>query len=314
MSEQNYCCVFKNFFYEDLYNILEDEELIMTKEQHTNKIKYKIEKLVEEYIDKNKIKVSDKFDNTEKLLEDLMLNITEEKERNDENEENEKQGNTLLMYANENEMYECVFMEIFTKQQNENELNQIGSISNIELSPIYGPIGIIKSSYKNRNEHNKLEMDVIEKNDVINLMIRNFYHKGIMIYTDKKMQEIEFAGDNPNVIIGEKFKQKNTFNIYGLVLVGYNDNDNNNGNEEINEIATKLVGEEIKGRYYITTLCPITNKRFWDINEEILTMILKLIDYETGNENEKEIIKKIQKELDDDKLINPFYIIKKYCI
>ena len=45
MTTTNYCLIKKNKLYEDLYEILEDEELIMDNVNHKEKIKYKIEQL-----------------------------------------------------------------------------------------------------------------------------------------------------------------------------------------------------------------------------------------------------------------------------
>ena len=97
--------------------------------------------------------------------------------------------------------------------------------------------------------------------------------------------------------------------MFGLTLVGYNE-----VGTEINHKASKLYGSEIKGRFYVSALCPITNKRFWGINSEILKGIIKLIELCEGTIEERAIIEKLNKELADDKLKNPFFLIKKYCV
>jgi hypothetical protein len=301
MKLYNYCLIKKNKLYEELYEILEEDELVMDNYNHSETIKYKIKKLVTSYLN-DKIKLSNGYTTNEESFENLMLEITQ---NTDDNLDDNLQGNTLLTYADENSMYEIVFMEDLITEKTETELNQIASISNIELAPIYGNIAIVKTCY----EKGKMVSGTIYEEDIVNLIINNFYHKGVMINTDGTTKEIEFTGDNPNLIIGGNFKQTKPLQLFGLTLVGYNEQ-----GTELNEKATKIFGDEIKGRFYITTLCPITNKRFWGLTNEILQNLLKLINYLNGNSEEKEKINKMDKELEDNKLMNPFFLIKKYCV
>ena len=298
MESHNYCLIKKNKIYEDLYEILENDELIMDNPNHKEEIKYKIKKLTTSYFGKI-ISISDNFSTSNESLEDLMIGIT------DNEEDDSLQGNTLLMFADNEFMYEMVFMEQLGINKSDNDLNQLASISNIELAPIYGNISIVKSSYQNGNLTNKL----ITEQDIITLVTSNFYHMGIMINPDGSTLELEFSGDNPNIMIGNNFSQLNPFQMFGLMLVGYNEK-----GIEINHLASKLYGSEIKGRFYVSILCPISNKRFWGINLDILNGLIKLIDYSEGTIEQKAIIQKLNNELADDKLKNPFFLIKKYCI
>ena len=215
------------------------------------------------------------------------------------------QGNTLLMFADSESMYEVVFMEQVGITKSDDDLNQLASISNIELAPIYGNVAIVKSSYFD----GKLTNGLIKEEDIINLITNNFYHNGVMINCDSSTTELEFAGDNPNIVIGGNFKQLAPFQMFGLTLVGYNEQ-----GMEINNLASKLYGSEIKGRFYVTSLCPITNNRFWGINLDIIQNLIKLINFSEGTVEEKLVIDKINNELSDDKLKNPFFLIKKYCV
>ena len=298
MESHNYCLIRKNKLYEDLYEILEEEELIMDNPNHKDLIKYKIKLLAKSYFN-NKISISNTFSTSNESLEDLMVEITANSE--DEN----LQGNTLLMFADEESMYEMVFMEQVGIAKSDTDLNQLASISNIELAPIYGNMSIVKTSYIN----GKLKNVLITEKDVVNLIINNFYHSGIMINNDGTTQELEFSGDNPNIMIGGNFKQLPPFQMFGLTLVGYNEE-----GKEINNLASKIYGNEIKGRFYLAILCPITNKRFWGINFDIVQNLIKLINFSEGTMEEKTIIHKINEELSDDKLKNPFFLIKKYCV
>jgi hypothetical protein len=298
MDSHNYCLIKKNKLYEDLYEILEEEELIMDNPDHRETIKYKIRTLAKSYL-KNKISISNTFSTSNESLEDLMVEIT------GNTEDDSLQGNTLLMYADNESMYEVVFMEQLGITNYDADLNQLASITNIELAPIYGNVAIVKTSYID----GKLKNVIITEEDIINLITNNFYHSGVMINSDSSTTELEFSGDNPNIMIGGNFKQLAPFQMFGLTLVGYNEQ-----GTEINKLASKLHGSEIKGRFYVSVLCPITNNRFWGINLNIIESLIKLLNFSEGTPEEKKIIEQLNNELADDKLKNPFFLIKKYCV
>lgn len=298
MSLNNYCLVKKNKIYEDLYDLLEDKELIMDNPIHKDNIKFEIKNLVKSYFDK-KIKLSTIFDNSEQTLEDLMVEITGNLE------DETLQGNTLLMFANSNFMYEVVFMEQLGINKSDDELNQLASITNIELSPIYGNVAIIKTGFLDGT----LKQSLITQEDMIDLVTDNFYHKGVIINPDGSLLELEFMGDNPNIIIGRQFKMQSPLSIFGLNLICYIEE----GNQK-NDVASKIYGNEVKGRLFVGILCPITNKRFWSLDIDFLKNLIKLIDYSTGTPEQKNKINELENELNDDKLKNPFFLVKKYCV
>ena len=296
MTSNNYCLIKQNKIYEELYEILEDEELIMDNPNHKDAVKYKIENLVKSYLTKT-IKLSNIFDNSEQTLEDLMVEIT--------NNLDEEQGNTLLMYANSYSMYEVIFMERLGVIRSDDELNQLASISNIELDPIYGNVAIIKSTYSD----GLLKSSIITNDDILDLVTSNFYHKGVLINPNGTLMELEFTGDNPNIMIGGNFKMLSPLLLFGINLVGFSES----GTEQ-NELASKLYGSVITGRFYVAVLCPISNKRFWSIDIDLLNGLVKLIGFSTGTPEEKNKINELDKELNDNKLINPFFLVKKYCV
>lgn len=300
MTSQNYCLIKKNKIYEDLYDVLEDKELIMDNPNHKESIKYEIKNLAKTYYNKKMITISNIFDTSDATLEDLMINITGET-----NEDQNVQGNTLLAYANSNFMYEVVFMEQLGITKSDDDLNQLSSIGNIELAPIYGQTAIVKTSYLNGS----LTSSIILEEDITDLIINNFYHTGVLINQDSSTLELEFAGDNPNIVLGGNFKMLSPLSLFGLHLVCYHED----GIQE-NVSASKIYGKELKGRLYITTLCPITNKRFWSITSDFLNDLMKLLDYTTGTPEHKKKIDELEDELNDDKLKNPFFLIKKYCV
>ena len=288
--KSNYCLIKKtNQIYTNLTKILDELELNMQFLEDINKISYEIKKLINKNGD---FCISKEFNNKNDLLEDLMLNLTKD-------DNGKYQGNTILLYANDDYMYEMIHMDDLTIEDQLNEnLNQFGTISNIDLLPIYYDCAIIKTTYKNKILVNAL----IKLDDINEIMKSNFYHNGILINPNNEFKDILFTGDNPNTIIGHNFKQGKSIDIFGLHIVYYHED-----GTEFNSIASKLLDFEIKGRVFITTLCPITAKRFWNLTQQTINNILYI------KEN-NDLIQKINKDLDNDKLLNPFFLLKKYCI
>ena len=291
---QNYCFVDKNKIYAEIYDELLDEELSMNNKEHNYKIQNYIEKKI---IKNNYINFSETFTNNDEIISDLIIKITS-------NISNDNlQGNTVLLYANENEMYELFHMEDLTKpHHDDNDLNEFASISNIHLLPIYWGCGIFKSTYLN----GVIKGEIIKKEDIAKIFIQNYYHLGVMIGTNNELLEIEFTGEDPFKIIGNNFVQSKIIDVIGFNIISYIEKENINN--EYNDLGTKLLGKEIKGRIFIALLCPRTNKKFWNINIKIINNILLIL-------NNKEMTNSIDKEFNlTDKDINPFYLIKKIMI
>lgn len=295
--KSNYCELKKNKIYAEIYDELLDEELNMNNPSHNNQIKYWLEKKIKS---SDYIQISNTFEDSHDTMEDLIVKISA-----DANNPN-IQGNTLLMYANDETMYELFYMEDLTKKIPELELNEFGTITNIFLQPVCWTCGIFKSSY---GEDGKIYQDIITKSDVANLYISNFYHQGVMLNTDGTMVQIEFTGENPFSAIGNNFTQSNTLDWFGLCLVPWiekSDSTNATSSTQLNKNASKIMGNEIYTRIFISILCPNTNKKFWDIVPLTIKNILKIID-------NQEIQNKILNDLDKTDInVNPFYLIKKH--
>ena len=290
--KSNYCELGKNKIYAEVYDELLDEELNMNNPSHNDKIKHWIEKKLKS---SNYIKISNIFTNKEDILEDLIFKISA-----DSNNNPNIQGNTLMMYANDNSMYELFYMEDLTKNISETELNEFGTITNIFLQPVCWTCGIFKSSY---DDNGKIYSDAITITDVVQLFIQNYYHKGVMLNQDGTIIEIEFTGENPFNIIGNNFTQSKTLDLFGFNLIPWIEKTNTT---QLNENASKIMGSEIYSRVFVSIVCPNTNKKFWDITPTTINNILKIID-------NKEIQNKIQREIEQAEInINPFYFIKKF--
>lgn len=293
-----YCLIKKNKLYHDLYSYIENEELIMNNPDHTDLIKDNIKKFINKA---DYITISDKFGTTETLFEDMLETIIIDNNEESCNEKHDigvnNQGNTLLSYCDSSIAYEIIYTEFFNSEiTNDENNNQFASISNIELAPIYGSCGILKTVY-----NNGLQLSSITKNDIYNLLINIFYHSGVLLHTDGTMKDLVFTGEDPCFLIGSSFKIQDPIQILGLTFVYYVETDSKNDNK----IASMIFGKELKGRVYIALLCPITNKKFNNITIKELNELLEIL-----KDNDK--VLNIEKELLNDKISNPFFIINKY--
>jgi len=292
----NYCELKKNKIYGEMYDELLDEELNMNNPNHNDKIKTYLEKKINSC---DYVRISSNFTNSEDLMEDLILKI--ESDTNNSN----VQGNTLMMYADDNSMYELFYMEDLTKSIEQEKLNEYASLTNIFLQPVCWTCGIFKSTYGNDG---KIFSDVISKSDISKLFIHNFYHTGVIINPDKSMIELEFTGEDPYKIIGHNYTQSNTLDLFGFNLVPWIEKTNIEDKSQYNEIGSKILGFEIYGIVFLAIVCPNTNKKFWNITKNTIKNILSIIDND-------EIRNKIQKEIEQSEInINPFYFIKKHTV
>ena len=284
----NYCVINKNEIYGELHDLVEKEELTMVNPNHEEKIKYLIGDVVKnnkniEFIDKESNNINDFIGEVLELL--ISKNP----------QEDDSQGNTMHVYSDINEMIEVLFIE---KDENfeDCEINEFASISNYDLQPIYNCCALFKTNYKD----NKIKNKLITLKDIEKIMYNNFYHVGLLIDCDGNTKEIVFSGDIPHNFIGSSFKLGENFERLGLHLALFVEE-----GSRVNEIASKICGAETKGRVYITLLNPPFNKKFGNFTKDLLDIILKVL-------NNKENVKKIEKEVMDDKMDNAFMIINKY--
>ena len=287
MFNQNYALVKKNKIYEEIWDLLDEEELSMHNIDNNEKIIYLISKMIEK---SNIIEISDKFNSQDNLLEDIIEKTTLNSEYN-------LQGNTILLFSDDKNMYEVLYSEDLTSNiKKDDDLNNFLSISNILLEPIYWDCGVFKSNF----EDGIIKGSEITIKDLSYIMIENFYHYGVLINTDGSMIDIRFTGEDPLKSIGNKFVKFNKINIIGFNFLTWVDNEST----ENNKIVEILYGDIIKGRMFITLLCPQSNKKFWSITKNTINNIIEIM-------KDKERYNKICKEVDDDNNYNPFFLIKK---
>lgn len=291
---QNYCEIKKNKIYAEVYDELLDEELSMFNSEHNTKIKTWIEKKI---LSSSYIKLSESFDNKEDIISDIILKIsTDESEVNIVKEN--LQGNTIIMFADDNEMYELFYLEDLTKTHQDSDLNEFGSITNIHLQPVYWGCGIFKTCYSN----GKIQGVLINKKDVANLFIQNYYHIGVMIDVDGTLTQLEFTGEDPLKVIGNNFTQEGIYDVIGFNIVPYIEKSNGN-NLKPNTKASELLGKVINTRVFVTLLCPTTNRKFWNISIKTIGNLLKALKINNlENNNELQV---------DDMYTNPFITLSK---
>jgi hypothetical protein len=296
----NFVLLKKNKIYEEIYDLLEDDDLFMNNKDHYDKIKYRINKYVSTH---KSIILSEEFDKQEDMFEELMVKIT------NNSEDTNIQGNTIFAFASDDDLYELVYMEDLVTQSHatNDNLNQLASMSNNDLEPLFGSCGLIRTIYdvKTSTYVNKS----ISITDVSNLVMANFYHSGVIINQDGEMLELVFSGDNPNMIIGTGFMKMDPINVFGLTIVGYIEE--KPISNKLNEVASNLYGREINARVFFTMLCPLTNKKYSDITIQTIKRILKILSYE---KTDMEKINMLNAELSGDKVKNPFFLLKKYSV
>ena len=288
MSKQNFITLKKNKLYYKFYEILEREKLFMDNLSQKDEIKETLKKLMDEM---NIMKISKKYDTGEELLEEILVDIGEDNESHD--------GGSLILNGYKNYMYQMIYLEnknFFEKNVSpEIEImNEYCTLSNIDIKPIYNDAAIIKISY----EDGQMKNVTVKKDDLVNLFLDNYYHTGVLVDVNDKLQEIEFTGDAPSLVIGNSFVLQETIKILGFLFMPYLEN-----GKEVNQLASKLLNKEIKGRLFLTLVCPNSYKKLWNIDKETIEKILILLE-------DKSNISKYEQE-EGDINFNPYFNLKK---
>ena len=301
-NECNSLLVYQNKFYKELSEMVKEENLPMFDINYLPSIKK---------IFKNFFSSKDYFVNTisftdpNSLLEECMVQIT--KNNNSENMD----GNTIIIYGDEDKMYDIFYLEdLITKRtdeeiQEQDNLNEFGSICNIDLEPIYKDCAIFKTIYENGFYMNS----EITEEDLLEITLNNFYHKGVLLL-ENEIEEIIFPGEIP--IINEyKLVKMDVINIFGLFLLPWEIQ------EEIkdecieylieNHNASIIFNKKITSKIFLTILSPGNQKKIWNLSKKILVNIIDLLENE---EKCRQLGKDIEANV---KVTNPFFLIKKYC-
>lgn len=278
----NYALIEPNKLHEELCELLVDKNLKMANLDDKESIEYQVEMYFKKCY---YIKYSEGFDNPDLMFDDICR-VLKEKYKED--------INTILLYSTDEYVYEMVYFEYSNKKEHdEDEFNQFASMSNIELIPIYHRCAVMKTNIKTG-----IQCTSINYKDLAHITLRNFYHSGVMIEPSKKMTTVTYVSENPFMSIGNTFTQGMDTVINNFPLIIYEEK---NDQKEVNEIASSLFHQEIKGRIFLALLAPIHYKKLWDLNENTLNLIIKSI----GNAD-------IERELGDNRTVNPFVIMNRH--
>lgn len=288
---QNFCVIKANKFYQEIFDEIIDEELNVNKVEHQEEIKRIIEKII---MSSDKINIYENYTNEETFISTVLENIID-----DYNNPN-LQGETLLSFCDDNNTYEIVIIQDLSQTNISDEyLNEFASLSNIEFLPVYWNVGMIKTTYIDNNP----KITTISKKDVANVFINLIYHTAVIVDTDGNMCEIVFTGDYPFSVIGPNFEHLNSFDILGFTMFPYVEKTKT---DKLNEIASKIMGQEIYSRVCFVLLCPTTHKKYFNLTTKTIERIAKAID-------NADIVYNIEKDsLNKEFSQNPFLLLKKY--
>ncbi len=295
-----YGLIKKNKFYENLCDMLELEEISMNEPKDNQKVFDKLEKFISKlkYISVKGIDIDlDHEATSNDLLEQLMIDITED------NKGENMQGNSILLYSNENYSFDVIYLEDLVNEQKESDINELLTITNINLEPIYHDGGIVKMSWKNGIP----TQESLNSKDIYEIILKTFYHTGIIIEPNGKMIELEYTGEDPFKVIGSGFVKGDICELFNLNFVLWVENSTTSDSKIKNKIISELFSKDVYGRVFLTVLSPVYNKRFWDINISTVNNFITLL-------KDKEKVDKIYKDLNEEsgKISNPFFIIKKH--
>ena len=297
----SYCLIKNNHLYQTLYAYIEKQKLNMYNPNHYDLIKDYIKQFLDET---DYITVSTKFGATDSLFEHLLDSIITDNNASlsSANIDVNNQGNTMLAYGDSKKAYEIVYNEFFNNEdvgKLVDIVNEFGSITNIDMTPIYGSCALLKTVYN--ESKGELKLSTVTKNDVYELLVNTFYHCGVLINTDGIMTELVFSGEDPCYMIGSSFKISETVQVLGLTWSRFVEKDG----KDDNTIVSEFISKPVKGRAFITVLCPVTNKKFINITQNEFKEILNLL-------KDKNKVDSINKDCMENININPFFLINKY--
>ncbi len=291
----NYCIISQNKMYDEIHELLVDDDLHVGNESEDREI----ENIIFKYISNLKcIEFSKTYtnnvDNTNGknsiFLDDIMFSIYDNTNTdiniNTNNNNKPIDANTITIYANENITYEIVYIEHKNENKNNECLNHFASISNMNLLPMYRTIALIKTDYSSGINKNC----IITKNDIYKIIMHNFYHVGVMVDIDgDNIIEITYSSEYPYKKIGNNFMKYDVVNIFGMNFIVYYDE---NKNKNKNENASIFCNKDIYCRIFISLLSYEKSKKIWDVSKCLITKIIEIKkNNELFNKINDEIIK-----------------------
>jgi hypothetical protein len=201
-------------------------------------------------------------------------------------------GDTDMCYDDTNYIYQLCHLnrEVNKLNLNENELNQFSRYLIHNRKNIYGKTVIIKSKI---GKDSVCQSCTITKDDIYNIFYKRIIHKGILLKQDNNPREFYFT-NNPLSDYLSTHPQNNTdnfrwtelsflkFNLLILFKI-------NNKDDEINKLATRLMGShKIYGDVIITS--KLNKHDYCDIDIDLFNKLLYVsggkLDNRILNDNE----------------------------
>ncbi len=288
----NYCIISENKIYTELYDLIENDDLHMGKETDDGIIYTKIKQFIESETSCPYFKFSEPYTCDKDVSNDIIKLIS--KNGTIDNVSTE----ITTLFSNEDTTYELIYINYINNGQTDDDVNQFASLTNMNLIPIYKKCAITKVSHINNNINNVM----ISTEDMLNILINNFYHTGVMIDGDK-LTEINFCGQMPHTKIGNNFQTHEILNILGFSFICYHENCKNNND---NKISTIFCGKNITNRIFVTLLSYEKNKKTWNVTSSLINKIIKIKSDET-------LLNIFNNNISDLPYDNYFATMSKYC-
>lgn len=280
----NHCIIPVNKIHEELYDKLEEQELSMERLCD----EYEITKIIKQIVANSIITTSINYatnDENYVAMTHAIANSIADKTK-------ELFFDTAYLEMNDDYTYEVVFNDSRGTDEN---LNHFATITNNEQMPLYDTCCVVKCN-------NKKETAQITKNDIANIYINMFFHKGLLIKNDGEEIELPFVGDTVEPYLKSGFVQIDSIFICGLNLIIYGDGEKEG---EINVKASTLFKKTFTCNIFIAMLCPVSGKYFSNFTKQTFKKLMSIV--------ENNYLKHVEDNVMEIAGNNPFLIIEKYC-
>lgn len=223
-------------------------------------------------------------------------------------------GDTLNCYENEKELYQICFKCFETDNNLNEETNKLSSYLVYGKEIIKGTSIILKNKIqKNRT----CLLDNVNIEEITEIFYKKNVHKCVKINTDETLEELEFLNHpcelitfNSNVeekdisiMKSEKPMINSKFLLHDLIIILDDENCEEN---QINKIATRIIGNKIKGN--IIMCLKNDDFEFGDLTIDLVKKMQKIgnlslnerivnLENETEKDKESELKKIINKEI-----------------
>jgi hypothetical protein len=161
--------------------------------------------------------------------------------------------------------------------------NMLGSFISCDKKLLFNTVVLFKTELPSTDKTAKVIDVTIE--DLVSLVMDNFYHTGVRVYDDNRIEQVYFNNGNQFVDPLNNFGIKHTDHIlldenYGVVenrLLKFNLNfiyNSKDDTQRINEPMTRLMQRIVKGNGIITS--PYKENSYYDLYKQDIINLLKI--------------------------------------